>query len=88
MDTDPRIKILEILARQTDMTLATLRGDGYPQATTVSYVSDALDIYFATPPTSQKARNVSLVDTNYSRDVVPVSLLDAISGNDAEHAAK
>jgi hypothetical protein len=42
-----------------DLTLATLREDGYPQSTTVSFASDGLDIYFGCSPTSQKARNLS-----------------------------
>ena len=38
-----REEILSILDRASDMTLATIRGDGYPQATTVSYAHDGLD---------------------------------------------
>jgi hypothetical protein len=33
--------------------------DGYPQATTVSYVSDGLTIYFGCGEASQKARNLA-----------------------------
>ena len=47
MDATIEATILDILSKQTDMTLATIREDGYPQATTVSFVSDDLDIYFA-----------------------------------------
>ena len=53
-----RSKIVEILAHTNDMTIATLRSDGWPQATTVSYASDGLDIYFVTGAGSQKARNL------------------------------
>ena len=33
--------------------------DGYPQATTVSFANDGLDIYFGCSEDSQKARNIS-----------------------------
>ncbi len=57
---DPvRERLAEILQRGADMTIATLRPDNYPQATTVSYVSDGFDIYFGCGATSQKARNLS-----------------------------
>ena len=59
MDATIEATILDILSKQTDMTLATVREDGYPQATTVSFVSDGLDIYFACSPRSQKARNIA-----------------------------
>ena len=42
------------------MTVATIRPDGYPQATTVKYIYDDLIVYFATSPTSQKASNIQL----------------------------
>ena len=54
-----RLTILDILSKQTDMTLATLRTDGYPQATTVSFASDGLDIFFGCSPLSQKAGNIA-----------------------------
>lgn len=50
--------ILEVLDRARDMTLATVRPDGYPQATTVSFVHDGLRIYFGCGAHSQKARNI------------------------------
>ena len=51
--------ILELLSAQTDMTIATVRSDGYPQATTVSYVNDRLKIYFGCSKDSQKAKNIA-----------------------------
>ena len=42
------------------MVLATIRPDGYPQATTVNYIHDDLTVYFATDATSQKAGNIRL----------------------------
>jgi general stress protein 26 len=52
-------KVEEILASEKDMTIATVREDGYPQATTVSYVNDGLKIYFGCDGRSQKARNLA-----------------------------
>jgi nitroimidazol reductase NimA-like FMN-containing flavoprotein (pyridoxamine 5'-phosphate oxidase superfamily) len=42
-----------------DLTIATLRPDGFPQATTVSFVSDGLKIYFGAGVESQKAKNIA-----------------------------
>jgi len=41
------------------MTLATLRPDGWPQATTVGYANDGLTIYFLCGHDSQKAANLA-----------------------------
>ena len=60
MDDALRSKILEVLRRHHTMTLATIRPDGYPQATTVNYIHDDLTLYFATDATSQKAGNIRL----------------------------
>src|SRR5262245_21084600 len=54
-----RTTIFDVLEMQTDMTIATVRSDGYPQATTVSYVNDGMKIYFACARDSQKARNIA-----------------------------
>ncbi len=59
MDPAVRTTILDILSKQTDMTIATMREDHYPQATTVSYVNDGLNIYFGCSTRSQKARNIA-----------------------------
>lgn len=58
---DPALKeeILSILQGASDMTIATVRDDGYPQATTVSYVNDDLAIYFGCAAKSQKAKNIA-----------------------------
>jgi PPOX class probable F420-dependent enzyme len=50
--------ILEQLKIHRNMSLATVRPDGYPQATTVAYANDGLAIYFACERNSQKARNL------------------------------
>lgn len=51
--------ITAILDAGKDLTLATLRPDGGPQATTVSYASQGLEIYFGCGKQSQKARNLT-----------------------------
>jgi len=58
MDARLRDEILCILDRARDMTIATIRQDGYPQATTVSFANEGLDIYFGCSEDSQKARNI------------------------------
>jgi len=58
---DPVLKreIISILDDANDATIATVREDGYPQATTVSYVNDGLSIYFGCAAGSQKAKNLA-----------------------------
>ena len=51
--------ILGIMKRHNVMTLATVRRDGFPQATTVAYANDGLDLYFCCDKTSQKVKNIS-----------------------------
>jgi nitroimidazol reductase NimA-like FMN-containing flavoprotein (pyridoxamine 5'-phosphate oxidase superfamily) len=61
MDATLKAKILDLLHCHQIMTLATVRPDGYPQATTVNYVhDDDLNLYFATDAASQKAGNIKL----------------------------
>lgn len=59
MDDTLKSKILSLLDEHRIMTLATLRPDGWPQATTVGYVSEDLTIYFLCGLDSQKANNLS-----------------------------
>jgi nitroimidazol reductase NimA-like FMN-containing flavoprotein (pyridoxamine 5'-phosphate oxidase superfamily) len=59
MDMTLRGKILDVLANAKDMTIATIREDGYPQATVVSYANDGLAIYFGCGDQSQKAKNIA-----------------------------
>jgi len=54
-----RRKILDLLDGHRLMTVATLRPDGWPQATTVGYVSEGLNLYFLCSPQSQKAENLA-----------------------------
>ena len=59
MDDALRRKILALLDEHRIMTVATLRPDGWPQATTVGYVNEGLTLYFLCGLDSQKARNIA-----------------------------
>ena len=59
MDEAIRHKILTLLDQHRIMTLATLRPDGWPQATTVGSANDGLTLYFLCSPESQKAANLA-----------------------------
>ncbi|WP_426106859.1 pyridoxamine 5'-phosphate oxidase family protein [Massilia sp. TSP1-1-2] len=58
LDSHHRTLALRILARARDLTLASLRSDGAPHATTVSFASDELVMYAAIGIDSQKAHNI------------------------------
>ena len=62
MDEEIRQKILTLLDQHRIMTIATLRPDGWPQATTVGYGNDGLTLYFLCGPESQKAANLARDD--------------------------
>lgn len=49
MDEKIRQKILTLLDQHRIMTIATLRPDGWPQATTVGYANDDPTLYFLRP---------------------------------------
>jgi nitroimidazol reductase NimA-like FMN-containing flavoprotein (pyridoxamine 5'-phosphate oxidase superfamily) len=46
MDGEIRRKILTLLDQHRIMTIATIRPDGWPQATTVGYVNEGLTLCF------------------------------------------
>jgi len=62
MDEALREKILALMSGHRIMTVATLRPDGWPQATTVGYVNDGLTLYFLCGLDSQKAANLAQDD--------------------------
>lgn len=62
MNADMKRKILDILDGHRTMTIATLRPDGWPQATTVGYANDGLTLYFLCGSDSQKAANLARDD--------------------------
>ena len=62
MDEAIRNKILALLDQHRIMTIATLRPDGWPQATTVGNANKGLTLYFLCGPDSQKAANLARDD--------------------------
>jgi len=62
MDESLRRKILSLLDGHRIMTVATLRPDGWPQATTVGYVNEGLTLWFLCGRESQKAANLARDD--------------------------
>ena len=62
MDEAVRNKILSLLDQHRIMTIATMRPDGWPQATTVGYVNEGLTLYFLCGRDSQKAANLARDD--------------------------
>lgn len=62
MNEEIRKKILTLLDQHRIMTIATLRPDGWPQATTVGYVNEGLTLYFLCGLDSQKAANLARDD--------------------------
>jgi nitroimidazol reductase NimA-like FMN-containing flavoprotein (pyridoxamine 5'-phosphate oxidase superfamily) len=79
MDEAIRNKILTLLDRHRIMTIATLRPDGWPQATTVGYANEGLTLYFLCGPDSQKVANlahddrVSLTIDHDTTDIMSIS---------------
>ena len=59
MDELLRQKILTLIDEHRIMTIATLRPDGWPQATTVGYVNDGMTLWFLCGLESQKAKNLA-----------------------------
>jgi general stress protein 26 len=51
--------ILDMLRKRSTIKLATVRPDGYPQATTVAYANDGLVLYFMCDLDAQKVHNIA-----------------------------
>lgn len=62
MDDTLRRKIIALLDHHRIMSIATLRPDGWPQATTVGYANEGLELYFLCGLDSQKAKNLDRDD--------------------------
>ena len=58
MNRSRKTFILKLLKRHNIMSFATVRADGFPQATTVGYANDGLDLYLCCDRASQKVRNL------------------------------
>jgi nitroimidazol reductase NimA-like FMN-containing flavoprotein (pyridoxamine 5'-phosphate oxidase superfamily) len=79
---DPALtrEVISILGQANDMMIATVREDGYPQATTVSYVNDGLTVYFGCAAESQKAKNIARSDKVSLTVNLPNASWDEIRG--------
>jgi nitroimidazol reductase NimA-like FMN-containing flavoprotein (pyridoxamine 5'-phosphate oxidase superfamily) len=62
MNDDLRRQIIGLLDEHRIMTIATLRPDGWPQATTVGYVNEGMTLWFLCGLESQKAHNLARDD--------------------------
>lgn len=62
MDKNQEKFILSLMKRHSYMVIATVRPDGFPQATKVGYANDGFDLYFSCDKNSQKARNIRKCD--------------------------
>ena len=58
IDRAMECKAIDILDRYRLMTIATLRADGWPQATMVNYANEGLLLYFIISKQSQKFANI------------------------------
>lgn len=58
MDSKQRQAITEILANHGICSLATVRQDGYPQATIVAFANDGLTLYIGCGKNAQKLVNI------------------------------
>jgi nitroimidazol reductase NimA-like FMN-containing flavoprotein (pyridoxamine 5'-phosphate oxidase superfamily) len=75
-------KAVDILNQHRLMAIATLRADGWPQATMVSYANDGLLLYFIVSRASQKYANInrdSRVSIVVGRDFEDPSQIRALS---------
>lgn len=58
MDQPNKDFAIRVIEGAQDLTLATVRPDGFPQATTVSFAHDGLTLYIGIGKHSQKASNI------------------------------
>ena len=82
MEDAIRRKILEVLEQNRVMSLATLRPDGWPQATVVGFAHDGLTLYFLCGSESQKAKNLARdrrVSLTISTDMPQVMAITGLS---------
>jgi nitroimidazol reductase NimA-like FMN-containing flavoprotein (pyridoxamine 5'-phosphate oxidase superfamily) len=82
MDQLLRQKILALLDEHRIMTIATLRPDGWPQATTVGYVNEGTTIWFLCGLESQKAKNLardSRVSVTIDHDTPDIMAITGLS---------
>jgi general stress protein 26 len=71
---------LSVLREGKEATLATLRPDGWPQATIVNFVNDEAQVYLACGASSQKVENIKWDDRISLALVAPYSAYGRIFG--------
>lgn len=74
--------IQEQMQKHNVLTLATVREDGWPQATTVCYANDRLTLYVATGAHAQKVRNIrrnDKVSLTIDHDTADWNLIQGLS---------
>jgi nitroimidazol reductase NimA-like FMN-containing flavoprotein (pyridoxamine 5'-phosphate oxidase superfamily) len=82
MDPSMTQKILSLLQEHRIMTIATLRPDGWPQATTVGYTNEGLTLWFLCGQQSQKAANLALdnrVSITIDHDTADIMSISGLS---------
>lgn len=85
MDESMKQKVLALLEAHRIMTIATLRPDGWPQATTVGYVNEGLTLWFLCGLESQKASNlahdnrVSITIDHDTSDIMSITGLSMVA---------
>jgi general stress protein 26 len=62
MDNAQEKFILDLMKRRDYMVLATVRPDGFPQATKVGYANEGFDLYLSCDKGSQKVKNIRKCD--------------------------
>jgi general stress protein 26 len=81
-------EVLSILKDSREATLATLRPDGWPQATIINFVNDETQIFFACGASSQKVDNISRDSRISLALVAPYSSYGPIFGLSLAGSAK
>lgn len=82
MDDVLKTTILRLIGAHRTLTLATVRPDGWPQATTVGYVNEGLEIFFLCGADSQKADNLAhddRVSLTIDRDCDDIMAIEGLS---------
>lgn len=82
MDDATQQFILDLMQSHNVMSLATLRPDGWPQATTVAFAHEGLLLYFACDPGGQKVANIrqcERVSATINRDFADWSQIQGLS---------
>jgi pyridoxine/pyridoxamine 5'-phosphate oxidase len=80
MEKAVREAVLHILQNASHMTLATVRADGFPQATAVSFVNEELSVCFGCRNESQKAANIARNPKVSASITLPFAAWEQIKG--------